>query len=249
MVPVKTSKLYSGPIKIDSTIAIRACSFEAGKQQSQISTNTYFINEVVNLPFISIVTDPANLFDDKIGIYVTGTNGKAGSCDPTIRNLNQDWERPVNVELYDITGKQGFNQGAGIKIFGGCSRTRFPQKSLALYARNEYGKGSFDYKLFSSKPFRKFESFVLRSSADDQVSAMLRDALAHSVLTDPMDAEIEAYEPAVVFINGQYWGIHDIREKYNENYLASNFGVDPNDVNMLEANAVVDLGSSAGYTR
>lgn len=246
--PTKNSTLYTTPIKIDTSVSIRACSFEIGKTQSPVITNTYLINEQKNLTVVSIVTDPANLFDDKIGIYVTGTNGIRGSCDPTIRNLNQDWERPVNIEIFETSGKRVMNQGAGIKIFGGCSRTRYPQKSFALFARSEYGKGSFEYKLFPEKPIEKYESFILRSSSDDQVYTMFRDALAHLVMKDKMDAETQAYRPAVLFINGQYWGIHNIREKINENYLAENFGVNPDDVNILESNAGVVAGTNAGYT-
>ncbi|MFA7419627.1 MAG: CotH kinase family protein [Melioribacteraceae bacterium] len=246
--PTKSSLLYTVPLKIDSTISIRARAYEIGKTQSLIATNTYLINEQNNLPVVSLVTDPANLFDDKIGIYVTGTNGIRGSCDATIRNLNQDWERPVNIELFEPSGERVINQGAGIKIFGGCSRTRYPQKSFALFARSEYGKGSFEYKLFPDKQITKFESFILRSSSDDQVYTMFRDALAHLVMKDQMDAETQAYRPAVVFINGAYWGIHNIREKVNENFLAGNFGVNPDDVNILESNAGVVYGTNAGYT-
>lgn len=244
-IPTDSSILYTAPISINSTTAIRARAFEAGKLPSRILTNTYFINEQRHLPVISLVTDPDNFFDDQIGIYVTGTNGKPGDCDPTVRNLNQDWERPVNVEFYDTTGVMGFNQLAGVKIFGGCSRTRYPQKSLALFARSEYGKGSFEYKLFADKPITKFESFLLRSSADDQVSTMFRDALAQALLTEHMDADIQAYRPAAVFLNGIYWGIHNIREDINEHYIAGNFGIETENVNILERNASKIYGSDA----
>lgn len=246
--PTDTSKLYTDSLSFNSTAIIRACVFEAGKLSSDIITQTYFINEPVNLPFVSIVTDPANLFDNKIGIYVTGTNGAPGTCDGKVRNLNQDWERPVNIELYEQNGQMALNQAAGIKIYGGCSRTRYPQKSFALYARNEYGKGSFDYRLFPDKPIDKFESFILRSSADDQVFAFLRDALAQNVIVEYMDADIQAYRPVVVFINGAYWGIHDLREKISEHYIAENFNVNPDDINILEKDVIVNIGNAAGYT-
>ncbi len=167
-----------------------------------------------------------------------------------IRNLKQDWERPVNIEFYGVNGKQELNQQAGIKIFGGCSRHRFPQKSLVLYARNQYGKGSFNYQFFPSKPINKFESFVLRSSADDQVFTFFRDALGQLVLKENMDADYQAYRPAAVFLNGEYWGIHNIREKISEHYISENFGVETNQVNLLEGagrSQNVIHGSNAGY--
>ncbi|NQV36310.1 MAG: CotH kinase family protein, partial [Phycisphaeraceae bacterium] len=246
--PNDNSHPYQGPIALDKTVVVRAIGILQGLAPSEILTHTFFIDEEINLPFISIVTDPDNFFSDERGIYVTGTRGRGGYCDSAIRNLKQDWERPVNIELYDVEGQLGLNQRAGVKIFGGCSRHRFPQKSLALFARRTYGKGSFQYQLFRDKDIDSFESFILRSSADDQVLTLFRDALSQTVLTDTMNADTQAYRPAVVFLNGQYWGIHNIREKINEHYMAGNHGVDPDAVNLLEGNGTVAAGTHAGYT-
>jgi hypothetical protein len=246
--PDSASSVYSVPIVIAKTTALRARTFKEGALPSLTVTQTYLIDEPINLPVISIVTDSANFFNNTIGIYVTGTNGIKGDCDPTIRNLNQDWERPVNVELYEKDGSPGFNQEAGIKIYGGCSRTRFPQKSLALYARNSYGKGSFDYQLFPEKSIYHFDSFVLRSSADDQVSTFMKDALAQHIAIGDMDLDIQAYRPAVVFFDGVYWGIHDIREKINEHYLENNYHLEKKTVNILQGNRSISYGSSDGYS-
>ena len=238
---------YQGPIALNATTAVRAIGYARGLALSDVVTHTYFIDEAVNLPFISIVTDPNNFFSDERGIYVTGTRGRGGYCDSAIRNLKQDWERPVNVELYEMNGDLAFNQQAGVQIFGGCSRHRFPQKSLALFARKAYGKGSFQYQLFPDKDIDHFESFVLRSSADDQVLTMFRDALSQMVLVEYMDVDCQAYRPAVLFLNGRYWGIHNIREKVNEHYVAGNFGVDPDEVNLLEGSGSAVAGTNAGY--
>lgn len=245
--PDETAMRYQAPLTLATTTVVRAIGYARGSAPSEVVTNTYFINEPVHLPFVSIVTDPANFFSDERGIYVTGTRGTSGYCDDAIRNVKQDWERPVNVELYETDGTPGFNQRAGVKIFGGCSRTRFPQKSLALYARKEYGTGSFAYRLFPDKDIDHFESFVLRSSADDQVLTMFRDAISQMVQVQYMNVDCQDYRPAVLFLNGRYWGIHNIREKINEHYAAGNFGVDPDQVNLLEGSGIVDAGQEAGY--
>ena len=245
--PDDNDSLYTKSILIDSTIAIRAISYEKGKAPSYVNTQTYFINEPINLPIISLVTDSDHLFSDQTGIYVTGTNGIKGSCDNVVRNLNQDWERPINFEFYEKDGTQGVNQQAGIKIFGGCSRTRFPQKSFALYARNIYGKGSFKYQFFSDKNIDKFESIILRASADDQVRTLFKDAFAAYSIKDNMDIDYMAYRPTAVFINGVYWGIHNLREKVNEHYINSNFDVEKEKINILEGNARIAYGDNRGY--
>ena len=234
-VPDQSDPLYSQPVIIDTTTALRVRSFSNGKLPGNILTQTYFIDEEINLPVVSLVTDPDNLFDDEIGIYVIGTNGRPGYCTDTPMNVNMDWERPVNIEIYDVEGQPELNQRAGVKIFGGCSRTRYPQKSLALYARSEYGKGSFDVQLFKDKPIYEFESFILRSSADDCRYTMFKDAMGQAILGD-MDIDRQAYRPAVVFINGQYWGIHNIREKINEHYAAGNYNIDSDEINLLKNN-------------
>jgi hypothetical protein len=249
--PDTSSPIYSSPIILDSTTAVRARAFQTGKLPSQIITATYFINETIHLPIVSLVTDPKNFFDDMIGIYITGTNGIVANCDPLRRNLNQDWERPINIEHYETTGQMRLNQGAGVKIYGGCARTRFPEKSLSLFARSEYGKGSFDYQFFPSKAITNFEAFLLRSSGDDQVYTMFRDGLAQTVLWLGMHADIQAYRPAAVFLNGAYWGIHNIREKVSEHFIEENFLVPPEEVNLLERNPYnpwnVKHGSAASY--
>ena len=239
---------YHEPIALNATTAVRAIGYTRDLAPSAIVTHTYFIDEEISLPLVSIVTDPANFFSNERGIYVTGTRGTGGYCDGAIRNLKQDWERPVNVELYEANGDLGLNQRAGVKIFGGCSRHRFPQKSLALFARSVYGKGSFRYQLFPDKDIDRFESFILRSSADDQVFTLFRDALSQTVLVEHMDVDVQAYRPALLFLNGEYWGIHNLREKVNEHYCAGNFGIEAAEVNLLESNGVVAAGTNAGYS-
>ncbi len=246
-VPTSTSSLYLSPIRLSVTTSLRAMSFAEGKVPSPVVTQTYFFNEPRHLPVISIVTDPDGLFSNQNGIYVRGTNGIAGACDPTPRNVNRDWERAVNIEMYETDGRVGLNQGAGIKIMGGCSRTRYPQKSFSLHARAIYGDGKFRYPLFPDRPMESYESFDLRSAADDQVSTFFRDAFTQHLTREFMDSDIGAYRPTVVYINGVYWGIHNLRERQNEHYIAGNKNVSPTSLDMLEGNAVVNEGSNSGF--
>lgn len=245
--PTATSPRYLSPISITQTTVIRAAAFSPGKVPSDAVTQTYFINEPVNLPVFSIVTDPDGMFGNTNGIYVTGTNGIPGACDPTPRNVNRDWERAANIEFYETDGSSALNQVAGIKIMGGCSRTRYPQKSFSLHARTVYGEGSFKYPLFPDRPMDRYESFNLRSAADDQVSTFFRDAFTQDLMKEFMDVDRGAYRPTVVYINGVYWGIHNLRERQNEHYLAGNHGVAPESVDLLETNAYVNEGSNTAF--
>ena len=243
--PLRESPSYSVPIVIDKTTCIRAKSFKDGLLESEINTHTFFIGVNKNLPVISLVTNQENLFSDTIGIYVIGTNGIRAGCSNTPMNVNQDWERPVNVELFDEQGNVLINQLTGIRIFGGCSRQRYPIKSFEVFARKQYGKGSFECKLFKDESITEFESFLIRSSSDDQMMTMFRDGLGHT-LVDNLKVENQAFQPAVVFINGQYWGIHNIREKYNEAYFEEHYGITEDNLNVIKNNPSVSSNVESG---
>ncbi|MFC2089701.1 CotH kinase family protein [Bacteroidota bacterium] len=234
--PNRNSPLYNDSIEIRKTSVIRAICFEEGTIAGNAATQTYFIDEPQNLPIFSMVTDSVHLFSDEFGIMVKGTAGTPGYCSSLPYNLNQDWERPVNLEFYEMEGKQVLNQICGTKIYGGCSRIRYPQKSFAFFARNSYESSSFSYPIFPEKPAEEYESFILRASADDQPKTLFRDPLTQMLVKDVIDVDYQAYRPVVLYINGDYYGIINLREKINEHYPANNYDLDPDLVSMLRRN-------------
>ena len=234
--PAESSETYAAPIEISETTVLRVKTIEDSLLPGLTITQSYFIDEPQNLPVISLVTDPDHLFSDETGIYVEGTGGVPGYCTSVPHNVNQDWERPVNIELIEMDGTRGLNQVAGVKIFGGCSRVRYPVKSLALFARKEYENSSFKYCLFPDKTSEQYETFILRASADDQPFTLFRDPLTQKLVKDVIDVDMQAYRPVVVYINGEYWGIHNMREKINEHYAEDNYGVNSDSVDVLRRN-------------
>ncbi|MFH2143506.1 MAG: lamin tail domain-containing protein, partial [Bacteroidota bacterium] len=159
-IPDENSISYSSPIIIDSTTIIRANAFDTLLIPSSVITNTYFIDNVHDLPVISITTEPENLWGDTIGIYCVGTNGISG-WGITANYWHDDWERPVNIEMYENDGTLAFNQISGISING--QRRLMGQKALRLFARNKYGKNTFDHKIFKDKQIEQFSSLILRN--------------------------------------------------------------------------------------
>ena len=183
------------------------------------------------LPVVSLTTHPDNLWDFNTGIYVFGPN--ATYEEPYYgANFHQDWERPVHVELYWTDGSKRLDQDAGIQIAGAWSRSN-EQKSFSLHARSAYGKKYFEAKLFDELDITKFKAFVLRDSGNDFGSTHFRDAMiTHLVANNNVD--IQAYQPAVVYLNGEYWGILNMREKLNEYYIESHYPhVDHDKVDIL----------------
>lgn len=244
--PGPESAIYSEPITISSTTVIRAKVFEEGVFSGATVTHSYIFDTEKTLPVISISMNKEYLWDDQVGIYVVGTNGITSTCMETPANYYQDWERPINIEYFDQNGNPGFNQMAGTKIFGACSR-RASQKSMSIFARGKYGKKEFDYKLFKDKEIDKFKSFIIRNSGNDVRHTMLRDGMMQNLVKDRMDVDYQEFQPAIIYLNGDYWGILNIREKINEDYLSGNHGVDADSVDLLFGHVAVVEGSDTQY--
>ncbi|MDP3150670.1 MAG: CotH kinase family protein [Ignavibacteria bacterium] len=240
--PTQKSSIFTGSIQIDSTSVLRIRSYKDGFLPSNILTYSYFINEQIKLPVFSIITDPVNFFSDSIGIYVAGINGIKALCSDGPKNWNQDWERPIELEFFEKDRSLAFKTSAGVKIYGGCSRI-YPMKSLAFYFRPEYGMGTLNYRMFPNLLINEFENIVLRSGAQDWWRTMCREEIAQSLIEQGMKVDHQAYRPSILFINGQYWGIHNVREKLDDNYLAAHFGVDKDSVDLIQ----ISKAGSANY--
>ena len=223
-------------ISIAATTCIRARTFGAGKLASDIATNTYFIGERnFHLPVVSIVTEQANLTDNTIGIYVQGTNGLTGNGMSTPANWNQDWDRPANLEVYDSAKVSRINQEVDIQIAGGWTRMN-GQKTLKLNPKEKHGNNKLDYDFFkSSKPGMKYKSILFRNSGNDFSYSMFRDALMNTIVAKRLDLEWIAYEPAVCFMNGTYYGIQNLRERSDVDMIYSNYGYNEDEIVMVES--------------
>jgi uncharacterized repeat protein (TIGR02543 family) len=243
--PDKNSFVYNGPINITGTTTLRARIIRSDEISAAVLSCTYiFLGRECNLPVISLFTDPFNLWDNDYGIYVMGDN--ASPEFPHFgANFWEDWERPAHIELYEPDGRLGFSIDAGIKIFGGWSRG-FDQKSVSVFARRKYGYPDLNYRVFEEKSISEFEALVLRNSGNDWMNTMFRDGMMTS-LVRPLGIDVQAFRPAVLFLNGEYWGILNIREKINEHFVASNHNVDADSIELLENNGAPIIGSGQHY--
>jgi hypothetical protein len=241
--PDVDGQLYETPIEVSTTAGIRAIIVDPSRLKGTIQSRSYLINtDHKDLPIISLMTDPDNLWDYNKGIYVLGPNAEENR--PFFgANFWQDREIPIHVELFEQNSAGGFSINAGAKIFGGWSRAN-EQRSLALHFRNSY-EGALEYPIFPSLDINTFHSFVLRNSGNDWNSSMFRDGFMNTLMSDDVDQL--AFRPSVVYLNGEYWGILNIREKLNEDYIAAHHSVNAEDVQLLEANNVVLEGENDHY--
>ena len=242
--PTSRSTVYDSSINISSNRVIRARAFRSGYIPSKIISRAFLPDAVHDLPIVSLITEPDNFFDHQTGLYVPGPN--PGTALPYFdANFWQDWERDIHFSFYEPNGDLGVALDAGVKIFGAWSRAN-DQRSLAIYARGRYGQGKIDYPLFPQLPYSEFESIILRNSGTDWLNSMMRDAALTSLM-DGSGLDTQAYRPTVVYLNGEYWGLYNLREKVNEDMLASKHGVEADSLDILEANAGVVEGSNSDY--
>jgi hypothetical protein len=243
-VPTANSPLYTSPIPIQGATTVRARIFQADQIPSATASRTFLPGKTHDLPVVTLITEPRNLFDENTGIYVFG---KKHEKEPPFFGANfwQDWEREIHFSFYEADGTLGTTFDAGVKIFGGWSRAN-DQRSLSIFARSRYGTDEIIYPLFQDVLYDEFQALVLRNSGNDWMRTMLRDATLTSLM-EGTGLDYTAYRPVVVYLNGEYWGIYNLREKVNEHFLASRHAVDADRIDLLEGNATVVQGSNAEY--
>ena len=157
-------------------------------------------------------------------------------------NFTEDIEIPAHVELIEPNGTVGFSQIAEIEIHGMGSASA-DQKSIALKAKKSLGGKEFDYPVFSDLDFDAYRSLVVRNSGQDNNLTMFRDAMASSLVRDLSDVEgiitkpklyTQGHRPSVVYINGEYWGLYNLRERADKRYVKVHFDLDDDEIDLIE---------------
>jgi hypothetical protein len=221
-IPDQFSPLLTGPLTIGSTVVLKARCFPtvAGLLPSNVVTETYLYNEDFTIPVISITTDNENLY------------GPTGIFD----NYTTDWKRPCFIEYFDENGLKKFESKASIKPDGGAGGSRSnPQHSVTIEpANNLYGEGEpVIYPLIPEKDFiNEFYAFYLRNGSNYWNQYPQKDATFMRMMRET-HANSQAYSPVVAFVNGEYFGVYELREKANEGYYENNYGNDRDSLDLL----------------
>ncbi|OIP46922.1 MAG: hypothetical protein AUK31_07505 [Fibrobacteres bacterium CG2_30_45_31] len=252
-VPTSSTSKMASPYYIDSNTVVRCAAFLAGYLSGSVTTNTFFIGESVSLPVVAISVNPDSMFDSNIGMYEFGAGLGEYCAEPCeAANFWKDEELPAHVEFFEnanVGTKKGFEIDAGISIMGAWSRYNL-KKSVSISMREQYQDGRLNYKLFPDYPeLKKFKGFVLRNNGNRFGFDYFEDAMGSSLLKGT-GIDYQKSRQVVVFYNGEYYGIHDMREKLNEHFVETNYGIDANTVDFVtHEGAIVTAsgGSTAGY--
>ncbi len=215
--PTAKSKLFPAEgLTFSKNAVLRVRAFMSDQVPSPTVSASYFIGLSQPVPVISLITDEKYLFDKKTGALVKGSSD-------SYPNYERDWEYPVNIEYFDANGTNEINQ-MGTFTAAGHSARQNAQKSIAIYARKAYGPERFSFNPFPHRDYDSYKSLLLRSANSDAFSTRLRDPVISS-LAEPLNIIYQDALAIEVYINGQYWGHYNLREKINKYFVAQWEGV------------------------
>lgn len=239
----------------EKATVVRAAAFREGYFTPPPATATYFIDmEPPALPIASIVTDTFNLFNHINGIYIPGIDYETygygdnwyGMPNANYFRTGELWEVPSYFSFFE-SGEEVLSENVGVRIHGGGTRA-LPQKSLRIYARGGYGSDYLNHPFFPNQDHTQYKRILLRSAGQDFFGpgTQLRDGFMEK-LVEPIEVPIQDYQPAILYLNGEYWGIQNLRERYDKYYFLRKYGIPEDELDLLENNMVVEEGSWAHY--
>ncbi len=259
--PRKTGKKYTQGIRINDTSALEAGTLaklnatlnrhqyskeplpgglvvkayaKKGSESLGVITNTYFViknaSSSYGVPFVSVSLAPEDFLSRDRGIYYTVM------ADPFAKKERRD----ATVEIFESNGKRVCRSYAEIAMNGNGS-LGLASKSMRLYLKNspyaDPGDGKLRYDIFlgmAKDGVEEYKRLLLRNSGNDSSHSHLRDAYMQKMCS-ALNVPIMAYRPAMLFIDGEFWGVYNLRERFDTKYFKEHFGIPEEDLVMIEA--------------
>lgn len=214
--PTENSNKYTEPLIISKTTVLRARCINPAALAGSVSTASYFVNEDDRtLMRISVIADSTYLWDSIVGMY---------------QNSYKDKEIPASIEFFKPDGTLMTQVNAGINP-GSLTSYTCPQKPLQIGLKGSvYGSDFIVAQIFDKKA-ASYSKVRIRNSGDSWGTTMLGDGIVESMCSGQMENGASAYKPVIVYINGKYWGMMELREQFDEQYFTNNYNVDPTYLN------------------
>ena len=245
--PTANSPTVEQDLTINATAVLRCRTYAVGSYPSEEIIRTYVFESQPSITALFVTTDPLSMFSPDTGLYMTG-NG-ASMMDPKKgANFWSNRELPVYVELFEPGSPKNpaFGVMGDYKISGQYSRAK-EKKSFSVTLREEYGDKRLKYPLFPDYPeLKKFKAFSLRNFGNNSGDDYVRDRIGTS-MTEGLGVDYQRGRYVVVYYNGKYYGVHDLRERNNEYYYETKYGLDASDIDLIDANNDASAGSATDY--
>jgi len=262
-IPTESATVYNvgDVLEINRVTVLRARAFDNSGmlQPSETVTQTYLPNVYHTLPIVSVVCDPDELWNAEDGMLTVGDNVDKSGGIPFKNTIYREFgkiPREGYVEMYTLDGAQLLSQGMEISLQGQYSLD-MPQKTFKLKSKAKYGKKYFEAALFENRSFTEYKGFVLRVSGNDCVWTRINDAFQSTLIdafnesTDTPSTVIhQAWQPVVVYLNGQYWGHYNLRERADRYFVAQHEGIgleNADQMDVLEASNKTVFGTNKEY--
>jgi len=200
---------------------------------------TYFETEISELPVIALTLPQDELFSYDKGIMSFGNNANHNESFYTswwdrpanFTGRGFEWEREIFFQYFE-EGNLAFEQACGMRISGNATRG-FPQKSMQIVARKMYGSDRFEFPFFEDDGQKKYASLVIRNSGNDNTKTLFADLLMHRFAEESNVLTLKG-RPTVVYLNANYWGIYNLRERIDPYFISKVEDVQEDEVTILE---------------
>lgn len=191
--------LYTGPIDIDETTVLKAVAYhpDADILPSFAETNTYFVG------------------DDNHTIPIFSVSG------PTLDDGSWNGDELMVIEMFDEDGNF-IVEGHGDSNEHGNDSNAYDQRGFDYITRDQMGHDhELDHEIFHQHDRDRYERLIFKAAANDnycfQQGAHMRDLYCHEISTlAGLDLDVRHGIYCIVYINGTYWGVYDVREKVDD---------------------------------
>ncbi len=253
-------KVFKTPLNITNKgTMVRAVAVKNGYIPSEIITSTYFVTSdgknKYTLPIVSIAIPEETMYSWDSGIYNAGTdfekwralNPSATASGVVAGNWNRDVEIPASLEFFTANNvSREFQTNIGTTVNGNASRKQ-PQKSLRVYFRSSYGQSDINYKIFSDLPYKNYERLIFNDGGSDMKYSHMRDMVIENSVRH-LNFAVQHQQPVVEFVNGEFWGLINVRERYDDNYFKQIWGIDKDSLDFLENKQNLNNGTTTAIT-
>ena len=228
--PTESSKIFTEPIEITGSVTLRVTAQSENSLPSRILTAHYLFVDPHTLPVVCIACDPK----DFKAFTRVNTQGRYPHTD-------------AQITFYETDGTLGTSFPADINPRGNQS-IKNPQKSMSLHLRTRLGQGTVNYPFWGDGTALDYASLILRNGSQDYAKARLRDSFALCAVSG-LSLDSARTRPVIVYVNGVYYGIMDLNECMNQDYLVTHYGADPAAISHISTNETVRYGTNKDFIR
>ncbi|HQC84167.1 MAG TPA: chitobiase/beta-hexosaminidase C-terminal domain-containing protein, partial [Bacilli bacterium] len=246
--PTKANSLYDSPIHLsiidDETrvYPLKVILYVNGSY-SKIYEEDYVLStdDSYDLPIISITSDWSNLYDYQTGIMVDGVEYEEFGGVRNFHQRGEEWNRIGKVTIFEKgSGTSSFNINLSISGKSGIRPLSLDikcldEKKIDIFSTSNEENLSINYKV---------NELIIRMGSQDINNGNIRMSLAYELSKESnYDGYAEEIR-SIVFLNGKFYGLGTIAEKYNKSNISKKYSLDDENVEKYKGNSEVSTMES-----